>query len=257
MAGETDGGGAPIRRRGFLKLVTVALGALAGVILGIPAIRFLVFPIESQDRRRAGRPRAGRQRRRCERQAPPRRDHDAQQRDAWAKVENVPPRRRLARARRRARSARSRRPARTSAARSTTTPRPARSAARATPASFDKAGNRVSGPAKRGMDPLDDQLDGRPRPGSLQTLQAGRPRARGRVMRLSATGSTSAPATARSSPRPSTSRCRAARRWAYVFGSVLTFILVTAARHRRPPRVLLQPVGARRRGPRSPTCRIR
>ena len=158
MAGETEGARGQVRRRGFLKLVTVALGALAGVILGVPAIRFIVFP----SRRKivdgpddlvpvASADEVGDKPLRVEITTP-------RQRDAWAKVENV-----------RLGAAWLVRDGKQIRAFSTTCPHlgcsidfDAKAGSFRCPchtSSFDTAGNRVSGPAKRGKDPLDVKLD--------------------------------------------------------------------------------------------------
>lgn len=158
MASETEGGGAQVRRRGFLKLVTVAFGALAGVILGIPAIRFIIFPssrkiVDGPDDLVpvASADAVGDKPLRVEITTP-------KQRDAWAKVENV-----------RLGAAWLVRDGDQIRAFSTTCPHlgcsvdyDAKAGSFRCPchtSSFDKAGNRVSGPAKRGMDPLDVKLD--------------------------------------------------------------------------------------------------
>jgi quinol---cytochrome c reductase iron-sulfur subunit, bacillus type len=162
---ETDGGrGAdpPGPRRGFLKLVTVGLGALVAVVLGVPAVRFLVFParrktVDGPDDLVpvASADAVGDKPVRVEITTP-------QQRDAWAKAQNV----------------------RLGAAWlvkggdggirafSTTCPHlgcsvdyDAKADSFRCPchtSAFDKAGNRVSGPAKRGLDPLEARVeDGR------------------------------------------------------------------------------------------------
>src|SRR5262249_6494249 len=89
MAGETEGDRGPVRRRGFLKLVTVALGALAGAVLAIPALRFVIFPtrkkiVDGPDDLVlvASADAVGEKPLRVEITTP-------KQRDAWAKVENV------------------------------------------------------------------------------------------------------------------------------------------------------------------------
>jgi Rieske Fe-S protein len=151
----------PSTRRGFLKLITAALGALVGALLAIPALRFLAFPAR---RKIVLGPDAlfpvaqvdtvGDKPVRVEIIAP-------EQRDAWAKVDNV----RLGAAWLVRKGSEIR-------AFSTTCPHlgcsvdyDAKADGFRCPchtSSFDRAGNRVSGPAKRGMDPLETHVeDGR------------------------------------------------------------------------------------------------
>ncbi len=159
-ASRTDGT-PPATRRGFLKLVTVALGGLVGVVLAIPALRFLVYPAR---RKTVVGPDAlfpvaqadavGDTPVRVEIIAP-------EERDAWAKVESV-----------RLGAAWLVRQGDEIRAFTTTCPHlgcsvdfdPKADAFRCPchKSEFDKAGNRVSGPAKRGMDPLETHVeDGR------------------------------------------------------------------------------------------------
>jgi Rieske Fe-S protein len=145
-------------RRGFLKLVTIALGGLVGAVLAVPAIRFVIFPTRRKiiDGPDALVPVAqsdavGDKPLRVEITIP-------QQRDAWAKTENV-----------KLGAAWLVRVGGEIRAFTTTCPHlgcsidydPEADAFRCPchKSAYDKAGNRISGPAKRGMDPLEAQVD--------------------------------------------------------------------------------------------------
>jgi Rieske Fe-S protein len=148
-------------RRGFLKLITVALSGLVGAVVAIPAIRFVIFPTR---RKIVAGPdgmvpvalanAVGDKPLRVEITVP-------QQRDAWAKTENV----RLGAAwlvRTGTEGAKIR-------AFTTTCPHlgcsvdydPKADAFRCPchKSAFDRSGERVSGPAKRGMDELETEVD--------------------------------------------------------------------------------------------------
>jgi Rieske Fe-S protein len=146
-------------RRGFLKLVTVALGGLVGAVLAVPALRFVIFPTRrkivsgSNDMVPVAQASSvGDKPLRVEITVP-------EQRDAWSKVTNV----RLGAAWLVRASA--------SEIRAFTTTCPhlgcsvdydAQTGVFRCPchtSSFDKDGNRVSGPAKRGLDPLETKVD--------------------------------------------------------------------------------------------------
>jgi len=151
----------PATRRGFLKLLTAALGGLIGAVLAVPAFRFLAFParkkvvIGPDSLVPVGQADVvGDRPVRVEIIAP-------EQRDAWAKVDNV-----------RLGAAWLVRAGTDIRAFSTTCPHlgcaidyDAKSESFRCPchkSAFDTDGNRVSGPAKRGMDPLDIKVeDGR------------------------------------------------------------------------------------------------
>jgi menaquinol-cytochrome c reductase iron-sulfur subunit len=161
VAGRDSSASRESSRRGFLKIVTVALGGLVGVILAIPALRFLAFPV-------------GRKTVEGPNDLIPVADADAvgdkplrveitaeHERDAWAKVEKV-----------RLGAAWLVRRGQDIVALSTTCPHlgcavdfdPKADNFRCPchTSSFDRAGNRLSGPAKRGMDPLEAKVeDGR------------------------------------------------------------------------------------------------
>jgi Rieske Fe-S protein len=158
VAGRDSSGRQPESRRGFLKLVTVALGGLVGIILAIPALRFLAYPtgrktVEGPDALLpvADADAVGEKPLRVEITA-------LHERDAWAKVDNV-----------RLGAAWLVRRGEEILAFSTTCPHlgcavdfddkadsfrcPCHTSA------FDKAGNRLSGPAKRGLDPLETKVE--------------------------------------------------------------------------------------------------
>jgi len=150
--------GTSVPRRGFLKFVSVALGGLVGVVLAIPAIQFIVFParrkvVEGPEDLLpvANADEVG--------EKPVRVEITAKvQRDAWAKVDNV-----------RLGAAWLVRDGDRIRAFSTTCPHlgcavdfdPKADSFRCPchTSAFDKGGNRVSGPAKRGMDPLEAKVE--------------------------------------------------------------------------------------------------
>jgi menaquinol-cytochrome c reductase iron-sulfur subunit len=152
----TEGGAGS--RRGFLKFVTIALSSLVGAVLAVPAIRFVIFPTRRKIVSGADgmvpvalARSVGEKPLRVEITV-------AEQRDAWAKVENV-----------RLGAAWLVRSGSEVKAFTTTCPHlgcsvdydPTADAFRCPchTSSFDKGGNRVSGPAKRGMDPLETKID--------------------------------------------------------------------------------------------------
>src|SRR5215470_77175 len=163
MAGHAGGrfaeGDGSVPRRGFLKVITVALGGLVGGVLAIPAIRFLVYPAQRKivdgpddlvpvaDADDVG-------------EKPVRVEISvARQRDAWARLDDV-----------KLGAAWLVRRGEDIVAFSTTCPHlgcavdfDAKSDAFRCPchtSAFDRGGNRVSGPAKRGLDPLETKVEG-------------------------------------------------------------------------------------------------
>src|SRR6266568_5260074 len=145
-------------RRGFLKLVTIALGGMVGAVLAVPAIRFVIFPTR---RKIVNGPEAMVAVALAEEvtEKPLRVEVTiSQQRDAWAKIDNV-----------KLGAAWLVRSGGQIRAFTTTCPHlgcsvdydPQADAFRCPchRSAFDKAGNRVSGPAKRGLDPLESEVD--------------------------------------------------------------------------------------------------
>ena len=128
---------------------------------------------------------------------------------------------------------------------------------------FAEDGERIGGPAPRGMDPLETRVDGRFRRGALHPLSrpdqgAHRDRLkpsleRDPCSRKSETGSTSAPAIASSSRTRSTSRSRAARAGRTCSAAVLLDDLHRAGRHRRAADDRRTRRGDTTRGPASTT----
>ncbi len=147
-------------RRGLLKLVTVALGTLVGAVLAAPALRFIAFPLVTRRKIVEGPDEpvpvalaeaVGDKPLRAEVTI-------AQQRDAWAKMANV-----------RLGAVWLVRSGGDIRAFTTTCPhlgcavdydaRADRFKCPCHGSVFDRDGNRVSGPAKRGMDPLEARID--------------------------------------------------------------------------------------------------
>jgi Rieske Fe-S protein len=160
---EQGGGARPAEsRRGFLKWVTAALSGLVGAVLAVPAVRFLFFPVsrgknpivETPDGLIPVAPldSVGADPRRVEIVAP-------RQRDAWAKVDEV-----------RLGAAWLVRDGDGVRAFATTCPHlgcavdfDAKAGTFRCPchtSAFDRAGVRISGPAKRGLDPLETRVEG-------------------------------------------------------------------------------------------------
>jgi quinol---cytochrome c reductase iron-sulfur subunit, bacillus type len=148
----------PAPRRGFLKLITVALGGLVGAVLAVPGIKFVIFPTRRKivDGPDAMIPVALAE---AVTEKPLRVEITiSQQRDAWAKTDNV-----------KLGAAWLVRSGTEILAFTTTCPHlgcsvdfdPKADAFRCPchTSSFDKGGNRISGPAKRGMDPLEAKVD--------------------------------------------------------------------------------------------------
>jgi Rieske Fe-S protein len=151
-------------RRGFLKTVTVLLSGAIGAVLAVPVVRYLVFPVRRKIVIGADAPVPVIDEARVVAGAPPVRVQIVTpvQRDAWSKVEHVP----LGSA------WLSRGPDGKVRAFSATCPHlgcsidydPQKTEYRCPchTSAFSPEGEHVSGPAKRGMDPLETSIvDGR------------------------------------------------------------------------------------------------
>jgi menaquinol-cytochrome c reductase iron-sulfur subunit len=145
-------------RRGFLKLVTVALGGIVGAVLAFPAIRFVIFPTKRKivDGPDAMVPVALAE---AVTDKPLRVEITiSQQRDAWAKADNV----KLGAAWLVKAGGEIRAFTNTCPHLGCSVDYDPKADAFRCPchtSAFDKTGARVSGPAKRGMDPLETRVD--------------------------------------------------------------------------------------------------